>query len=144
MASPSNSPWFQQIWSDCRVCEKKRSKHRLIPQFRLFWSPTHENPNLSQILVSKIEFLSLGSIEIFSFRLPLILQQLTFPTKNISPQFIAGKGHNFNKYPRSVIDSLGTPYDYRSVMHYDDKAFSNNPRLPTIVTKDRRVCYYFS
>nr|XP_058957072.1 blastula protease 10-like [Pocillopora verrucosa] len=50
----------------------------------------------------------------------------------------AGTRHNFNKYPRSVIDSLGTPYDYRSVMHYDDKAFSKNPRLPTIVTKDRR------
>lgn len=41
---------------------------------------------------------------------------------------------NFNKYDRSKIDSLGTPYDYGSVMHYDSKAFSRNGR-PTIVAR---------
>ncbi|KAK3710383.1 hypothetical protein QZH41_012310, partial [Actinostola sp. cb2023] len=45
---------------------------------------------------------------------------------------------NFNKYPRSTIDSLGTPYDYGSVMHYDSHAFSNN-RRPTIVAKQSGV-----
>jgi len=34
--------------------------------------------------------------------------------------------NNFLKYSRSVIDSLGTPYDYRSVMHYGRKYFSKN------------------
>ena len=45
---------------------------------------------------------------------------------------------NFNKYGRSKIDSLGTPYDYGSVMHYDSKAFSRNGR-PTIVAREPGV-----
>ncbi|CAH3153086.1 unnamed protein product, partial [Porites evermanni] len=45
-----------------------------------------------------------------------------------------GKEHNFRKYDRSLIDSLGTPYDYRSVMHYSAKAFTKNG-LPTLMVK---------
>ncbi|XP_068718113.1 high choriolytic enzyme 2-like [Montipora capricornis] len=46
----------------------------------------------------------------------------------------ANRRNNFLKYPRSLIDSLGTPYDYGSVMHYSSRAFSKNGR-PTIVAK---------
>ena len=49
-----------------------------------------------------------------------------------------GMEFNFNKYGRSQIDSLGTPYDYSSVMHYDSKAFSRNGR-PTILAKQSGV-----
>jgi hypothetical protein len=40
-----------------------------------------------------------------------------------------GKGHNFNKYSKNIIDSLGTPYDYHSVMHYSKTAFSMNGKM---------------
>jgi len=49
-----------------------------------------------------------------------------------------GFEYAFKKYPRSTIDSLGTPYDYRSVMHYQSYAFSAN-RRPTIVAKKQGV-----
>ncbi|PFX13648.1 Zinc metalloproteinase nas-15 [Stylophora pistillata] len=41
---------------------------------------------------------------------------------------------NFAKYGPSRINTLGVPYDYRSLMHLDDKAFSKNGE-PTIVPK---------
>ncbi|XP_068754617.1 zinc metalloproteinase nas-14-like [Montipora capricornis] len=46
---------------------------------------------------------------------------------NVKP----GKKHNFKKYSRTLIDSLGTPYDYQSVMHYGQFDFTRNG-LPTI------------
>ena len=52
-----------------------------------------------------------------------------------------GLAFAFNKYPRSTIDSLGTPYDYGSVMHYGSFAFSKNKR-PTIVAKRQGVLIF--
>lgn len=43
--------------------------------------------------------------------------------------------YNFKKQKESNIDYYNTQYDYRSVMHYPDWAFSSN-RKPTITTKD--------
>ncbi|XP_077986277.1 uncharacterized protein LOC144440770 [Glandiceps talaboti] len=43
--------------------------------------------------------------------------------------------HNFETYDHTHIDALGAPYDYKSVMHYDSKAFSKNDKA-TIVPKE--------
>ena len=41
---------------------------------------------------------------------------------------------NFRKYRHGDADTLGEPYDYDSIMHYPEYAFSSNYR-PTIVKK---------
>jgi len=52
--------------------------------------------------------------------------------------FFPGKLHNFKKYKRSKIDSLGTAYDYGSIMHYGSKYFSKNKK-ETITPKQPGV-----
>jgi len=47
-----------------------------------------------------------------------------------------GLAFAFYKQPKERIDSLGTPYDLKSTMHYGSYAFSKN-RRPTITVKDR-------
>eukprot|EP00804_Cyclotella_cryptica_P019397 CCRYP_006589-RA/>CCRYP_006589-RA protein AED:0.05 eAED:0.05 QI:76/0.88/0.8/1/0.77/0.9/10/0/1153 len=41
--------------------------------------------------------------------------------------------HNFAKAVE--INSLGSPYDFGSIMHFSNWAYANNPTLPTIVNK---------
>ena len=45
----------------------------------------------------------------------------------------SGKSHNFNK--QTKVNSLGSPYDYSSIMHYGRRAFSKNGK-DTIKTLD--------
>ncbi|UJR07027.1 hypothetical protein I4U23_011315 [Adineta vaga] len=45
----------------------------------------------------------------------------------------SGTESNFDKYSNAVVDTQNTPYDYKSVMHYETDAFSKNG-LPTIQT----------
>ncbi|KAL7645895.1 UNVERIFIED_CONTAM: hypothetical protein RMT77_002792 [Armadillidium vulgare] len=51
--------------------------------------------------------------------------------ENIYP----GTERNFEKYDTNVVDTYGLPYDYLSVMHYSQYAFSKNGKI-TIETKD--------
>ncbi|ODN04937.1 Zinc metalloproteinase nas-13 [Orchesella cincta] len=46
-----------------------------------------------------------------------------------------GKEHNFNKYTEEQVDTMGTPYDYGSVLHYSGFGFSIDGSA-TIVPKD--------
>ncbi|GBP12081.1 Zinc metalloproteinase nas-13 [Eumeta japonica] len=39
---------------------------------------------------------------------------------------VSGTEHNFAKYNNDTVTDFGVPYDYGSVMHYGDKAFSKN------------------
>ena len=54
-------------------------------------------------------------------------------------EFIGVK-FNFNKMTVSQINSLGTPYDYNSVMHYDRTAFGSGRE--TIRPKQAGVSTY--
>ncbi|RXG68338.1 hypothetical protein Avbf_06907, partial [Armadillidium vulgare] len=45
-----------------------------------------------------------------------------------------GTERNFEKYDTNVVDTYGLPYDYLSVMHYSQYAFSKNGKI-TIETK---------
>ncbi|XP_069107009.1 zinc metalloproteinase nas-6-like [Argopecten irradians] len=49
---------------------------------------------------------------------------------------------NFNRFGRSIINSRGVPYDFTSIMHYSNRAFSLNGQY-TIVPKglDNRLKY---
>ena len=44
----------------------------------------------------------------------------------------------FRKYSTHKINSLGVPYDYKSIMHYSRRAFSKNGK-DTIVSRDGKT-----
>ena len=46
--------------------------------------------------------------------------------------------HNFDRHPEHHAQTFGLPYDYWSVMHYSETAFSKDRRSRTIVTRNRR------
>jgi len=50
---------------------------------------------------------------------------------NIQP----GKENNFNSYDETVIQTLGTQYDYGSVMHYSAYGFAIDSSIPTIFVR---------
>uniref|UniRef100_A0A3B3DPC3 Metalloendopeptidase n=1 Tax=Oryzias melastigma TaxID=30732 RepID=A0A3B3DPC3_ORYME len=56
---------------------------------------------------------------------------VTIVTDNI----LKGKEHNFNKVASDTSTTHGTPYDYMSVMHYSNDAFTNG-NGSTIITID--------
>lgn len=58
-------------------------------------------------------------------------QYVTIEWDNIT----AGKEGNFNTYPADRISQFGIPYDFGSVMHYSEMAFSKNGER-TIVPHD--------
>ncbi|XP_063837208.1 seminal metalloprotease 1-like [Ostrinia nubilalis] len=51
----------------------------------------------------------------------------------------AGTEHNFAKYTNDTVTDFGVPYDYGSVMHYPETAFSKNGNKTIIVLKDDAV-----
>uniref|UniRef100_A0A0R3S6K4 Metalloendopeptidase n=1 Tax=Elaeophora elaphi TaxID=1147741 RepID=A0A0R3S6K4_9BILA len=50
--------------------------------------------------------------------------------ENVKPSLV----EQFDKYSSTIIDDLGSPYDYDSVTHYSPMAFSKNGK-PTIIPK---------
>ncbi len=50
--------------------------------------------------------------------------------------FTTGEENNFKKLTREEINSLGTNYDFDSIMHYGKNTFSKGEHLDTILPID--------
>lgn len=51
-----------------------------------------------------------------------------------------GMENQFMKMPSHMVGQMNFPYDYKSLMHYPDNAFSKNGK-PTIVAKQSGVVF---
>ena len=41
-------------------------------------------------------------------------------------RYFSGEEENFNSYSNKDVDTLSEPYDFNSILHYNNKAFSKN------------------
>jgi len=51
----------------------------------------------------------------------------------------AGRSHNFDKKTNSSVNSLGVTYDFNSIMHYSEYAFSRNRTSKTLSSKEAGI-----
>jgi hypothetical protein len=92
---------------------------------------------------------------LFDFPLPCLhLPNITSPTQTLSQHYFSqhyfsqwivrfqivsylqGKEHNFEKYSHGQIDTLGSAYDYDSIMHYGRYGFSANGQATLLAIGD--------
>jgi len=52
---------------------------------------------------------------------------------------LAGRGHNFDKESTSSVNSLGVTYDFNSIMHYSEYAFSKDRTSKTLTSKEAGI-----
>lgn len=53
--------------------------------------------------------------------------------------FSSGREKNFNKYPASEVDFAGGMYDFDSLMHYGNYAFSKNRKATLVALKNPKL-----
>ena len=53
--------------------------------------------------------------------------------------FCSGQTKNFNKYPASDVDAVGGMYDFDSIMHYGNYAFSKNRKATLVALKNPKL-----
>jgi meprin B len=51
----------------------------------------------------------------------------------------SARRHNFNKYNRTQVDSLGVRYDYLAIMHYSKTAFSSTGQATIVPTDPKAI-----
>ena len=65
---------------------------------------------------------------------------VTIHQQNIRP----GYESQFPRYDTTIIDSLGVPYDFSSIMHYSKYAFAKNGTNITISSKEKDMPFGYA